>query len=78
MKGYFINYESSYTKDAYINYLVDSQKDIKAYKVDMSDLNNNKYPVIALEKDKKDLLFITNNFIATDETEERRTIETSK
>ena len=31
-----------------------------------------------LEKDKKYLLFITNNFIATNETEERRTIETSK
>ena len=31
-----------------------------------------------LEKDKKDLLFITNNFIATNETEERRTIEASK
>ena len=39
----FDNYESSYTKDAYINYLVDTQKDVKAYKVDMSDLNNDKY-----------------------------------
>lgn len=39
----FDNYESNYTKDAYINYLVDTQKDVKAYKVDMSALNNDKY-----------------------------------
>ena len=39
----FDNYESSYTKDAYINYLLDYKTDIKTYKVDMSDLNNSKY-----------------------------------
>lgn len=31
-----------------------------------------------LEKDKKDLLFITKNFIATNETEERRVNKTSE
>ena len=39
----FDNYKSTYTKDAYINYLVDSKTDIKTYKVDMNDLNNSKY-----------------------------------
>lgn len=39
----FDNYESDYTKDAYINYLVDYELKDKVYKVDMNDLNNSKY-----------------------------------
>ena len=39
----FDNYESEYTKDAYINYLVDYELKEKVYKVDMNDLNNSKY-----------------------------------
>lgn len=39
----FDNFESDYTKDAYINYLLDYKTDIKVYKVDMNDLNNSKY-----------------------------------
>ena len=39
----FDNYKSDYTKDAYINYLVDYEVKEKVYKVDMNDLNNSKY-----------------------------------
>lgn len=39
----FDNYETNYTKDAYINYLVDTQKDLKVYKVDMSLESNKQY-----------------------------------
>lgn len=39
----FDNYESDYTKDAYINYLVDYELKDKVYKVDMNDLNYGKY-----------------------------------
>ena len=39
----FDNYKSNYTSDAYINYLVDAQKDVKAYKVDMNDAANSKF-----------------------------------
>ena len=48
--------------------IFNSRKEAKKY------FGTNNY--YRLEKDKKDLLFIT--FIATDETEERRIIETSK
>ena len=39
----FDDYKNNYTKDTYINYLVDSQKDIKVYKVDMNLESNKKY-----------------------------------
>lgn len=39
----FDNYESNYTKDTYINYLLDYESDIKVYKVDMSIDANKKY-----------------------------------
>ena len=39
----FDNYETDYTKDAYINYLVDYELKEKVYKVDMNDLNNSQY-----------------------------------
>lgn len=39
----FDNYKNNYTKDVYVNYLVDSQKDIKVYKVDMNLESNQKY-----------------------------------
>lgn len=38
----FDNYESTYTQDAYVNYLVDNL-DEKVYKVDMSEYNNSEY-----------------------------------
>lgn len=39
----FDNYKNNYSKDVYINYLLDSQKDIKVYKVDMNLESNKKY-----------------------------------
>lgn len=39
----FDNYQSDYTQDAYINYLVDYEVKEKVYKVDMNALNNSKY-----------------------------------
>lgn len=39
----FDNYENQYTKDTYINYLVDYEVKEKVYKVDMNDLNNSNY-----------------------------------
>lgn len=39
----FDNYKSNYTQDVYVNYLLDAQSEVKAYKVDMNDLTNSKY-----------------------------------
>lgn len=45
-KSYYVvfdNYESDYTKNVYINSLIDAQKSYKIYKVDMSKKMNAKY-----------------------------------
>ena len=39
----FDDYKNNYTQDVYVNYLIDAQKDIKVYKVDMSLEENQKY-----------------------------------
>lgn len=45
-KNYYVlfdNYESDFTKDPYINMLLDNQEDHRVYKVDMSLKSNEKY-----------------------------------
>lgn len=39
----FDNYESDFTKDSYVNMLLDNQEDHRVYKVDMSLKSNEKY-----------------------------------